>query len=284
MNLPNLPLQTELFDYSELDAETATHLRGAAEKIRGHGRRAAQHIVEIGRELLGVRARLHQEGTFLTWLRAEFDWSHMTAYRFMRVAERFTNLVTAGVPFEIDVSALYVLAEAKTPEAAREAVVEAALEGCRVTHAQANAAVGAAEQAREQGKGPAEQRAAAAQAARLPTPSQARKQAAEIGRPVLASDGYLYSGKSKAQGKAEEAHTQRIFAYVNPIRALAETQQEPEDWLAELPPYMRDTVDEHLARARDRINRLMELWHHDEQPEVGPGPGRGHAKGSSRAA
>jgi hypothetical protein len=103
-------------------------------------------------------------------------------------------------------------------------------------------------------------RAAAEEAARLPTPSQARKLAAETGKIVAASDGRLYTDKPVEQERAEAAHRDRIFAYLNPIRAIAEAGQEPEDWLAELPTYMHRKVDRHLDRALDRLLRLKAGW------------------------
>ncbi len=85
-------------------------------------RRAAQDIVEIGERLIEVKAHL-EYGQFQGWIKAEFDWTRQTAYRFMQVAERFkgcNNLL------QVAPSALYLLASPSTPDEARAEALERA--------------------------------------------------------------------------------------------------------------------------------------------------------------
>lgn len=278
----NAAVQIDLFDYAQLDSDAAEFVQVWTRRIKSLAKRVASDVVDIGFGLSEVKEELGR-GHWLPWLDAEFGWTDRQAERFIRVYAAFESDNLSNLA-PIDVSALYLLAAPSTPEPAREAVKETAAEGQPVKHSQAKAAVGAAKQAKAEGKPPEEQKAAAKEAARLPTPSQARKLAAETGGYVQASDGFLYSSKPKEQEQAEAAHRDRIFAYLNPIRAIAEAQQEPEDWLAELPDYMRDKVDRHLGRAHERLSRLMEKWHHDEQAKVAAGHRRGNAKARSRAA
>jgi len=73
--------------------------------------------------------------TFLAWIRAEFEWSQSSAYRFMDVTRAFPNLGRHEGAELIDVSALYLLARPSTPEPVREAALERAAAGERVSHA-----------------------------------------------------------------------------------------------------------------------------------------------------
>ena len=66
-----------------------------------------------------MRARdaMRDDGTFLAWVRTEFEWSQRSAYRFMDVAAAFANLASESDGLgHIDVSALYLLARPSTPE------------------------------------------------------------------------------------------------------------------------------------------------------------------------
>jgi hypothetical protein len=115
---------------------------------------------------------MRDDGTFLEWVRREFDWSKSSAYRFMDVAAAFPNLgsgrdaLADGETFDawlraefewsrrtaynfigvaercanfaredagqIDVSALYLLARPSTAEPVREAAIERAAVGAEI--------------------------------------------------------------------------------------------------------------------------------------------------------
>jgi pyruvate/2-oxoglutarate dehydrogenase complex dihydrolipoamide acyltransferase (E2) component len=278
----NEPVQIDLFDYARLDVDSAEFVQAWTRRIKGLAKRVAGDVVEIGRGLHEVKEELGH-GYWLPWLDAEFGWTDRQAERFMNVHAAFESDNLSNLA-PIDVSALYLISAPSTPEPAREAVKETAAEGQKVSHAQAKAAVGAAKDAKAKGASSAEQKEAAKEAARLPTPSQARKLARETGRVVAATDGKLHTGKSAKEEREDAASTARIYAYVNPIRAIAEAKQEPEAWLAELPGYMRKTVNKHLGRAHARLNRLMEMWTHDEQHQVGQRHRDRRQGASSRAA
>ncbi|HEY1495410.1 MAG TPA: DUF3102 domain-containing protein, partial [Candidatus Solibacter sp.] len=107
------------FDYSALDADTRNYVQERTQKIHALARATAAAIVEIGRSLTDVKARL-KHGQFLEWIEREFAWSQPSAWRFMNVFEQFklSNLNN----LEIDVSALYLIAAPSTPEALRAEV------------------------------------------------------------------------------------------------------------------------------------------------------------------
>jgi hypothetical protein len=94
-------------------------------------RRTAQGIVDIGQKLLDIKEKLGH-GNFLNWLKKEFDWSELTAQRFMQVARQFesTNLLD----LEIAPSALYILSAPSTQDSVREEALSRAQAGESITY------------------------------------------------------------------------------------------------------------------------------------------------------
>jgi len=66
-------------------------------------------------------------GPFIDWIEREFAWARTTAERFMNVYER-VKLPNLG-NLDIDVSALYLIAQPKTPEPARNDIIRRASNG-----------------------------------------------------------------------------------------------------------------------------------------------------------
>lgn len=116
----------------EAPAELAD-LDAVAERIRRRLKRAAQDVIDTGRDLIEVRARL-PHGRFLAWVEAEFGWSDQTARRFIHVAERFGHIQTQQI-VEFAPSALYLLAAPSAPDEAREEALSRAEAGEPITHA-----------------------------------------------------------------------------------------------------------------------------------------------------
>lgn len=135
-----LPEQPEArgFDYAALDSETRIVVQQRTGEIKNLVRRNAQDIVDIGQKLAEVKEQLGH-GSFMNWLKSEFNWSISAATRFMQVSEqfKFVNLVN----LEIAASALYLLAAPSTPALAREEALERAAQGEAISHAKANAVV-----------------------------------------------------------------------------------------------------------------------------------------------
>lgn len=124
------------FDYGTVPAPIAVEAREAAQRIRLRLRRSAEDIIEIGRDLLAVKASL-PHGSFLPWIEAEFGMGHSTADRFMQVAKVYgSKLPTLG---NLPLSALYELAAPKTPVEVREEVERLLAAGEIVTKATVDA-------------------------------------------------------------------------------------------------------------------------------------------------
>lgn len=105
------------FDYGSLDAGTRFTVETCRDEIRRREKRAAEDIIEIGRQLTAAREAIKSDTQFGRWREAEFGWSAQTARNLMNVFRVFggrsTNFV--GQP-----SALYALASGDVPEETRE--------------------------------------------------------------------------------------------------------------------------------------------------------------------
>jgi hypothetical protein len=108
-----------------------------AEAIRVLAKRTTADIIEIGQRLIAAHTRLHH-GDWLPWLDQEFGWSQQTASRFIAVAEAFGDKLLTVSSLNIDAGALFQLASPTTPAIAREAAIEAAEDGTRITKDEAD--------------------------------------------------------------------------------------------------------------------------------------------------
>lgn len=114
------------FDYGQLDDDARTIVEGCRDEIRRREKRAAEDIIEIGRNLIAVKAAI-PHGRFGSWLDAEFGWSAETAQKMMQVARTFGDQIRNGYGF--DTRALYALASGTVPKAVREEFIERAEAG-----------------------------------------------------------------------------------------------------------------------------------------------------------
>jgi hypothetical protein len=121
-----------------LDEETCEFVRERAVRIHNLAHRTAAEIVEIGRYLTEVKGRLERK-QFREWVRTEVEWGEDSVRNFMRVYERCKDVNFTDL--EMDVSALYLIAAAHTPEAIGEEAIRRAERGERVTHATVRAVI-----------------------------------------------------------------------------------------------------------------------------------------------
>ncbi len=113
------------FDYDQLDAATRAVVEARRDEIRSRARHLAGGVIEIGRSLIDVKARL-PHGQFACWLAAEFSWTDRTARKYMRIAEVFGETEVASV---LGTEALDALASESTPEEVRDAFLARAEAG-----------------------------------------------------------------------------------------------------------------------------------------------------------
>jgi DNA repair exonuclease SbcCD ATPase subunit len=106
--MPELTPQ-EPFDYESLDEVTRAFVEQKTNETHGLLKRTAEHIIQIGQNLLEVQKRL-PEMKFSAWLRAEFAFSRRTAYNFMKVATKFGG--SCATVAQLPATILYELASA----------------------------------------------------------------------------------------------------------------------------------------------------------------------------
>ncbi|MBF2002257.1 MAG: DUF3102 domain-containing protein [Synechococcales cyanobacterium M58_A2018_015] len=123
---------TTQFDYFVLSSEQRAIVQQRTGEIRERLQRSAQDIWEIGQRLADVRAAL-KHGQFEAWLKAEFGWSRRTAYNFINVYETFQERANLA-QIDIATSALYLLAAPSTPADVREASLQEAKQGKKITY------------------------------------------------------------------------------------------------------------------------------------------------------
>lgn len=118
------------FDYATIPDDKRSNVEAATRRLHTLERRTSEAIIEIGKELIAVKADIGH-GNFLPWLEAEFGWSYPTAARFMQVAERLGEISQIE---NFQPSALYALASPSTPDDVRVEFTELASIGKQVTH------------------------------------------------------------------------------------------------------------------------------------------------------
>ncbi len=75
------------FDYSAVDAETASNLRAQATRIRKRIGKATQDLIDIGRDLLSAKKNLVDHGNFIKWVESEVGIVRRTAQAYMALAK-----------------------------------------------------------------------------------------------------------------------------------------------------------------------------------------------------
>jgi hypothetical protein len=114
------------FDYGQLAGADREAVREHATEIRRLARTSGAAILEIGRRLTEVKARL-PHGLWYAWLQSEFAWSERSASRFMKVHAIFKSDSVADLSEVLDrltASSVYMIASSRIPERARREVYD----------------------------------------------------------------------------------------------------------------------------------------------------------------
>jgi hypothetical protein len=98
------------------------------------------------------------------------------------------------------------------------------------------------------------------EAVALPTPKEARQLAREQGGLVLAANGKWVDGRSTAEVAADKARTAVIYQFIGAVEALATMPETPPDYIANLPPYEADHINEFLPRAEAWLTEFCHHW------------------------
>lgn len=122
-------------DAGPLSVEDQVFLDLKAEQIRAV---AANAVVEIGRHLNEAGERV-AKGHFLDWLARNFpQWSQRSAYEYMAIAEQFPDLRPGA---NVTHRALRLLAGPSVPDEMRQAAIDRAEAGERITKKEAEAMI-----------------------------------------------------------------------------------------------------------------------------------------------
>lgn len=131
-----MPEVVTLFDATlpPLMVDDQAFLDLKAEQIRAV---AANAVVEIGRHLIEAKERVGH-GQFLAWIEGEFKWKERAAENYMAVARAFPH---HGADLNISHRALYLLAGPSVPDEMRQAAIDRAEAGERITKEEAEAMI-----------------------------------------------------------------------------------------------------------------------------------------------
>lgn len=96
-----------------------------------------RNILEIGAHLTQVRdlLRHNKQGGFEVWIEEELGWSRQMVYNYINVHQQFATVQNFG-QLALPASAMYLLAEKRTPETARQEVLERVEGGEPMTYKQ----------------------------------------------------------------------------------------------------------------------------------------------------
>jgi hypothetical protein len=122
--------QLALFDYSQLSPDICEKAQIASERIKVRMKRTGEDIIEIGKDLIEIKALL-PHGQFLPWIESEFEMDQKTAFNFMSVAEKFGDKL--GIIPNFKPTILYLLAAPSTPDEVINQVIEKAENGEKIT-------------------------------------------------------------------------------------------------------------------------------------------------------
>lgn len=118
------------------DEASNNDLSARADRIRDLVKVERHCIIEIGRELLAARERIHSERPWEDWLQAEFKWNERRARRYMEIAKVYRDVpvdaatdAASSVTINMDMGALRVLAAPDVPQEVRDDAIARSSKG-----------------------------------------------------------------------------------------------------------------------------------------------------------
>ena len=216
----------------------------AAAELRVLMREWSTNTIGIGLKLMEVRETFTPNPRpgkprpgWKVWLKQHVGIGEKHAASMIYVAEKFGHLKEKALPSQ---RVLSFLARARTPKAATREVLRRVGKGERI------------------GK----QKATAIADKHRPRPKEANRLAKETGKPVMASDGFIYFGTSVA--KAREAENRRTIVYSvrRAVECLSAVEMTPHQFLTFALPHQlwRKDEDAQIGRALKWLNALHTAW------------------------
>jgi hypothetical protein len=174
---------------------------------------------------------------FKSWVKKSVGIGMRYAESLIAIADKFEKL--AGKQKLPSFRVMQFLARATTPAGARREVMRRVKRGELVSGPKARAI---ADKHR-------------------PTPSEANKLAKETGKPVVASDGYIYFGTSKQKAKEGELRRTVVYSVRRAVECLATMELSPHQFLNfALPHQLWSRGDKQIGVALKWLNALHTAW------------------------
>lgn len=218
-------------------------LRSHASRIHELMADWGKNTIALGKELKAAREEFKQDRLYpgwKQWLRREFKITEDHAAKLIRIAERFGHLRPSAALARTSGRVLYFLAQDATPPAAIREIRRKIARGQSIGY----------------------ERARAIADSHRPKPRDANRMAAETGKPVAASDGNIYFGRTKDEAAAFEQQVEAVYSVRRAIETLATIQQTPTEFLKFMQPHQRwKANDEHQIRdASEWLHGFAEAW------------------------
>jgi len=230
-------------------ADQQATLERRAERIRKLMADMARNIIAIGGELDAARGSFEvgPKGKLMgytTWLRKEFNLGPDYASVLIRINRKFGYLLTHRSSENLpSMNVLRLLVQPKVPQSARQEVIDRVGKGEKIGRPTAKKIV----------------------RKHLPSPKKANELARDTGKPVEASDGYVYLGATdKEVSDAKEKRTV-VYGAREAIATLSEisghmTAQQFLDYAAphQLVAFEKDAKQ--IRKAADWLEDLDKAW------------------------
>jgi hypothetical protein len=226
--------------------DNAATLDRRAERIRKLMTSMVTNTLAIGDELDKAREAFpagpkNRRMGWQTWLKKEFNISLAWATRLILVNRKFAHRLDSTKPMPT-LHLLDYLAQTTVPGAAVDEILERTQKGEKIGKRKAKKIV----------------------QQKLPGPKAANKMARETGKPVEASDGYVYFGATDEQVKDSNQRLTVTYALKEAIATIAATSQNMSavEWLNYAQPWTLWKPDEESAieQALDFMKELMKAW------------------------
>lgn len=262
---PLAQLESLVFDYRLLSEDKREFVLQKTDETQVLLKRTAENIILIGRNLQEVKGVL-SHGMFLPWLQSEFDMSHQSAYRFMRVADKFADKFNKLLNLNFAASALYLLSETDAPEEVVSEALQRAESGEKITHALAKQIIAAQEAIKKAQEAEAEAHAneIIAQQSLFQSQQSAESRIAELNTRIAALQQEMTElQKPEVRIEEKEVVPESLTKEIEDLRAQVEqitTERDSEKARAE--GFARRVLVEHAAhKDEERKTRIREQWH-----------------------
>ena len=219
-------------------------LERRATKIRNLMGDMVGNTLAIGAELLEARATFpvgpkNKLMGWPTWLRNEFKISSDWAGQLIRSYQKFGHLLADGKELPTQ-KVLNYLASDHVPDSGSAEVIARVRKGEKIGKDKAKKII----------------------AKHLPSPKKANEMARDTGKPVTASDGYVYLGATEEQVKESTERRTVIYAVREAIEKIATLRMTADEWLEYAAPHQlwKAREEDQIERALDWMTALNKAW------------------------